>query len=134
MRIELISKADFRELNRLWKGEGLSQMDRDDFNRVLEVNSNSCLKLTDDKGKICSSVLGVFDGLRGSIYRLVVRSEYQKRKLGTKLIREVEMRLRKRGVKKILLRVETKNLGVKEFYYKSGYKDMDYAHMLYKSF
>ena len=57
-------------------------------------------------GQIIGTVMGGWDGWRGNIYRLAVLPEYRRRGIGSALVREVEDRLKSRGVKKISIMVE----------------------------
>lgn len=66
--------------------------------------------------KIVGTVMGGWDGWRGNIYRLAVIPEFRRRGTGSRLIKEVEERLKSRGVKKISIMVEKSDDLAKEFW------------------
>ena len=64
-----------------------------------------------------------YDGHRGWIYYLAVKTEYQKQGYGKKLVEEAENWLKVRNVPKVNLMIRNANKAVKEFYESIGYKD-----------
>ena len=75
------------------------------------------------KGRIVGSCMAGYDGHRGWIYYLAVKSEYQKQGIASRLVREAEHRLLKIGCPKIDLMVRKSNKDAISFYYKIGYKE-----------
>lgn len=51
--------------------------------------------------EVVGSVIGAWDGWRGSIYRLAVHPQHRRRGVGTRLVVEAERRLRERGAQRI---------------------------------
>ena len=72
-------------------------------------------------GRIVGAVLGRFDGRRGWINHLAVAQDRRSKGLGTRLVREVEDRLRARGYEKVNLHVVPENVGAVRFYEGLGY-------------
>lgn len=70
---------------------------------------------------VVGSILGMGDGWRGTLWRLAVHPQYQKRGIGTKLVKGMENRLKSLGCKRIILLVDKSNAAIK-FYQKLGYK------------
>jgi ribosomal protein S18 acetylase RimI-like enzyme len=56
-------------------------------------------------GRIIGAVIGGFDGRRGLIYHLAVASAFRGRGIGSKLMQEVESRLRAKGCLKCYFKV-----------------------------
>jgi ribosomal protein S18 acetylase RimI-like enzyme len=71
------------------------------------------------------TVLGGFDGRRGIIYHLAVRSDYQGQGVGSRLMEEVESRLRSKGCIRCYLMVTPDNLEAVRYYEKRGWQLMD---------
>ena len=56
--------------------------------------------------RIVGSVIGVFDGWRGNIYRLAVHPSYRRRGIGRALVAEAETPLAQQGARRITALVE----------------------------
>jgi ribosomal protein S18 acetylase RimI-like enzyme len=115
-----------------------------DYDAVLDLWGNSpgvhvgtsdtrealALKLTRDPdlflvaeigGRLAGAVLGGFDGRRGFVYHLAVAAGYQRRKLATALMDELERRLAAKGCPKAYLLVIPENNGALAFYQQQGW-------------
>ncbi|MEW6240667.1 MAG: GNAT family N-acetyltransferase [Chloroflexota bacterium] len=73
---------------------------------------------------IVGSVIGGFDGRRGMIYHFAVAASFRGQGIGSRLIGEVEIRLRARGCLKCYLLVERENGEAAEFYERRGWQEM----------
>ena len=67
-------------------------------------------------------IIGGFDGRRGMIYHLAVRSDFRRQGVGQALLAEVEKRLKEKGCIKCLLMIFEDNETAKKFYEESGWK------------
>lgn len=76
-------------------------------------------------GCIVGSVIGGFDGRRGFIYHLAVSAAFRAQGLGSRLMEEVEARLRAKGCLKCYLIVKPDNTEVQAYYRRRGWKQMD---------
>jgi ribosomal protein S18 acetylase RimI-like enzyme len=74
-----------------------------------------------DGGVVAGSVMAGYDGHRGWISRVAVRTSYRRRGIGQALLAEAETRLAALGCVKINLQVVATNAAVAEFYAASGY-------------
>ena len=72
-------------------------------------------------GNIIGTVMGGYDGHRGWIYSLAVDNKWVRQGIGTALMEEIEMRLRRLGCLKVNLQVMSSNAEVVRFYEKRGY-------------
>ncbi len=128
--------ADYEAVYGLWKsmekGVNVSRSDslaeiekkvaRDpDLFLVAEVDS--C---------IIGSVIGGFDGRRGLIYHLAVAASFRELGIGSRLMEEVEARLRAKGCLKCYLMVLPDNPELEDYYRRRGWGRMDTIHLFGK--
>ena len=76
---------------------------------------------------IIGSVIGGYDGRRGLIYHLAVAKEYRGRGIGSRLLDEVESKLRMKGCLKCYLMVTPDNPEAAQYYERHGWHHMDYV-------
>jgi ribosomal protein S18 acetylase RimI-like enzyme len=86
-------------------------------------NKTSTILLLEDQKQIFGTAMVGYDGHRGWIYYFAIKSEYQDKGFGKKLLVEAENWLKNIGVNKVNLMVRNANKSVIEFYQNSGYKD-----------
>lgn len=75
-------------------------------------------------GKIVGSVMGAWDGRRGWLYHVGVLPEHQRTGVATRLVREVERRMRAKGIIKVNAIIYKWNRRSLAFFRRSGY-DVD---------
>ena len=75
--------------------------------------------------KIVGAVIGGFDGRRGLIYHLAVSSEYRGHGIGTRLMNELESRLRAKGCLKCYLLATVDNEEAMQYYERRQWQHMD---------
>lgn len=80
-------------------------------------------------GAIIGSVIGGFDGRRGLIYHLAVASTFRGMGIGSRLMEEVEARLRAKGCLKCYLLVTRDNPEAEGYYQHRGWQHMDSIHL-----
>ncbi|WP_419786406.1 GNAT family acetyltransferase [Pseudodesulfovibrio sp.] len=73
------------------------------------------------EGAVAGTVMAGYDGHRGWIYTLAVRSDFRRNGIGTALLRHTENRLQKLGCDKINLQVVGGNDVALEFYEANDY-------------
>lgn len=78
-------------------------------------------------GQIVGTVIGGYDGRRGLLYHLAVHKDFRRNGLGSRLLAEVEARLRAKGCLKCYLMVTPDNPEAERFYQKRGWHFMDYV-------
>lgn len=74
-----------------------------------------------DSDQVVGSVMAGYDGHRGWLYAVAVRSQHKRTGLGTTLVRRAEDALRDLGCAKVNLQVRTANAAVVRFYERLGY-------------
>jgi len=77
-------------------------------------------------GRIVGSVLGGFDGRRGLVYHLAVDPHYRQHDIGSRLMEELENRLRAKGCLRAYLLVTKNNPQAMQFYERHGWARMEY--------
>src|ERR1051325_7344938 len=75
--------------------------------------------------KIIGSVIGGYDGRRGLIYHLAVHKSFRGQGIGSRLMNEVEARLRSKGCLKCYLLVTNDNPEAEAYYQSRGWYHMD---------
>jgi ribosomal protein S18 acetylase RimI-like enzyme len=76
-------------------------------------------------GEFIGTVIGGFDGRRGFVYHLAVSNLYRNQGIGSRLLREVEGRLRTKGCLRCFLFVTSDNVEAMRFYENHGWAPMD---------
>jgi ribosomal protein S18 acetylase RimI-like enzyme len=84
------------------------------------------------QNKIIGSVIGGYDGRRGLIYHLAVDASFRGQGIGSRLMDEVEARLRAKGCLKCYLLVTADNIEVENYYRQRGWQQMDSIHLFGK--
>lgn len=74
-----------------------------------------------DGGVVVGTAMAGYDGHRGWLYQIAVRSSHRRSGVGSALIREAEARLAALGCLKINLQVLPENAAVTRFYESLGY-------------
>ena len=127
---------DYKQVFELWqtieKGVHVGRSDTlAEIGKKLERDADLFL-VAEVAGKIIGSVIGGFDGRRGIIYHLAVASTFRGQGVGSRLMDEVESRLRTKGCLKCYLLVTVDNLEVEDYYRQHGWQQMDQVHIFGK--
>jgi ribosomal protein S18 acetylase RimI-like enzyme len=77
------------------------------------------------ESRIIGSVIGGYDGRRGLIYHLAVSESFRGQGIGSRLMDEVESRLRSKGCLKCYLLVTIDNPEAAIYYQRHGWYHMD---------
>lgn len=85
-------------------------------------------------GQIIGTVIGGYDGRRGLIYHLAVLRDLRGRGIGTRLMAEVEDRLRTKGCLKCYLIALEDNTEAMQFYERLGWREMTEDRLFGKEF
>jgi ribosomal protein S18 acetylase RimI-like enzyme len=108
----------------LWlqsRSEHATTSDRlDDVQRLLSEELGSLLVANAD-GVILGALIAAWDGWRGNMYRLAVRSEHRRRGIGLALIRAGEEHLRRQGARRITALVAYEDEVASAFWESAGY-------------
>jgi ribosomal protein S18 acetylase RimI-like enzyme len=119
---------DYDSVLDLWKsmekGIGLGRSDEFDEIRKKMARDPDLFLVAELNSQLVGSVMGGYDGRRGLIYHLAVRTGYRGLGIGTRLLDLVEERLRSKGCLKCYLLVTIDNSEAMQFY-----EQHDWQHM-----
>jgi len=120
---------DYKQVFELWqaieKGVHVGRSDTlAEIGKKLERDPDLFL-VAESAGNIIGSVIGGFDGRRGLIYHLAVAASFRGQGVGSRLMDEVESRLRAKGCLKCYLLVTVDNSEVEDYYLQRGWQQMD---------
>ncbi len=73
-------------------------------------------------GEVVGTAMAGYDGHRGWLYTIAVRPDYQRKGVGSALLKEAESRLSAMGCGKINLQIRAGNEAVAAFYRRHGYE------------
>jgi ribosomal protein S18 acetylase RimI-like enzyme len=109
----------------LWQRADAEPTHTDDVESILALLrlDHEALIVAVDQGEIVGSVIGAWDGWRGSIYRLVVDAEYRRKGLGRLLLAEAERRLHAKGARRLAAIVVQTDLRAAGFWRNSGWEE-----------
>jgi ribosomal protein S18 acetylase RimI-like enzyme len=130
---EFLFPSDYEQVYRLWrtieKGVHVGQSDRlPEIQKKLSRDPDLFL-VAESEGRVIGTVIGGFDGRRGLIYHLAVSASFRGRGIGSRLMDEVESRLRAKGCLKCYLLVAADNSEVEDYYQRRGWQHMDDIHL-----
>lgn len=109
------------ELWELARSEHANTPDRrEDIERLVE-DSPAALLIAEIEGQILGAVIAAWDGWRGNIYRLAVRTGYRRRGIGMQLTNAAEDYLRTCGVHRVTALVAYDDRMAGSFWDAAGY-------------
>ena len=76
-------------------------------------------------GELIGTVIGGFDGRRGFVYHLAVAAPFRRNGIASRLMQEVESRLRAKGCIRSYLLVRPENLDAQGYYRRTGWTVLD---------
>jgi ribosomal protein S18 acetylase RimI-like enzyme len=122
---------DFPQVENLWasmeRGVRLGRSDTPDEIQKKLTRDPDLFLVAEEDGQIIGTVIGGYDGRRGLLYHLAVAASYRGRGIGSRLMDEVESRLRAKGCLRCYLLVTTNNPEGMQYYEKHGWERMDYV-------
>jgi ribosomal protein S18 acetylase RimI-like enzyme len=115
--------ADLEAVLALWRAADAvpSPTDHPDALEQRLAHGDGLFLIADAGGRIVETLIGGWDGWRAGLYRLAVHPEWRRRGIATRLISEVEERLRRLGAQRISLRVFHESPGAVELWRSVGY-------------
>ncbi len=128
---EIHFPEDFPQVENLWasmeRGVSLGRSDTPDEIQKKLTHDPDLFLVAEENGQIIGTVIGGYDGRRGLLYHLAVAASYRGRGIGSRLMNEVESRLRAKGCLRCYLLVTTDNPEGMQYYEKHGWERMDYV-------
>ena len=125
--------TDYEQVYKLWgtieKGVHVGRSDTPgEIEKKIARDPDLFLVAEMDKN-VVGSVIGGYDGRRGLIYHLAVAASFRGQGIGSRLMDEVESRLRAKGCLKSYLLVTLDNPEVEVYYQQRGWQHMDQIHL-----
>ena len=123
MKLRLFSTRDFAAVSSLWRRSGFEVRpgdSKEELKRKLERDPDLFLVAEEDS-KIVGTVIGAWDGRRAWIYHLAVDPKFRRKKVATKMLLEVERRMKKKGVPKVNAQVYVWNAPSLSLFESLGY-------------
>jgi len=119
---------DYQAVINLWgkggSGVHISPSDSlEELQKILKKDPDLFLVAV-TRDRIIGTVLGGFDGRRGLVYHLVTHPEMRNRGVGSRLMEELEIRLRDKGCIRCYLLVTPENDYAMQFYETRGWEKM----------
>ena len=126
---EFCFPADYEPVFALWRSiERGVHTGRSDTLAEIEkklARDPDLFLIAEAEGVIIGSVIGGYDGRRGLVYHLAVASALRGMGVGSKLMEELESRLRAKGCLKCYLLVTSDNPEAEVYYQHRGWQHMD---------
>jgi ribosomal protein S18 acetylase RimI-like enzyme len=115
---------DFPQVENLWasmeKGVSLGRSDTPDEIQKKLTRDPDLFLVAEENGQIIGTIIGGYDGRRGLLYHLAVATSYRGRGIGSRLMEEIESRLRAKGCLRCYLLVTTNNPEGMQYYERHG--------------
>lgn len=122
---------DFFQVENLWtsmeKGVRLSRSDTPEEIQKKLARDPDLFLVAEEDGQIIGTVIGGYDGRRGLLYHLAVAASFRGQGTGSRLMEEIESRLRTIGCIRCYLMVTTDNPESMAYYEKHNWERMDFV-------
>ena len=122
---------DYEQVRLLWesmeKGVQVGRSDAPEEIQKKLTRDPDLFLIAEHNANILGTVIGGYDGRRGIIYHLAVTGSVRGRGIGSRLLNEVEARLRRKGCLKCYLLVTPDNEEAMRYYEAHGWHHMDYV-------
>lgn len=125
MTVRRADSGDIDALLALWAAARTEHaVTTDTPQAVARLLDRSAVFVRDGSDGLAGAVIAGWDGWRGTLYRLAVRSELRRSGLGTALVRAAEAWLIAQGASRITVLVAFEDPGARAFWASAGY-DVD---------
>ena len=126
---EFAFPADYAAAKRLWEsaGAGIRVGPSDtpaEIQKKLQRDPDLFL-VAEAGSELVGTVIGGFDGRRGTVYHLAVSPQFRRRRVASRLMAELETRLRAKGCIRAYLVVRPHNLEAMKYYQSIGWGLLD---------
>ena len=122
---------DYPQVENLWasmeRGVNLGRSDTPEEIQKKIAHGPDLFLVAEENGQIVGTVIGGFDGRRGLLYHLAVSASFRGQGIGSRLMDEIESRLREKGCIRCSLLVVTDNDEGMRYYEKRGWEHMTWV-------
>jgi ribosomal protein S18 acetylase RimI-like enzyme len=124
IRIHEFDLPDYDAVVSLWKEARLVLRPGDDLDSIRRrLQRDADLFLVAREGsEVVGCVMGGWDGRRGWIYHLAVKPSHQRQGIAKALMRELEVRLERKGAKRVNAQIYQSNTTSLRFFSACGYE------------
>lgn len=126
---------DYDAVVALWRAAGPGiQLRRSDSREEVAKKAGrdpDLFILAEEQGRLIGTVMGGFDGRRGFVYHLATHPDHRRGGVASRLMVELESRLRAKGCIKVYLLVTNANAQAQRYYLNRGWEDMTTAVRIY---
>ena len=109
------------------KGVNLGRSDSSEEIQKKLARDPDLFLVAEEDERIIGTVIGGYDGRRGLLYHLAVAASFRGRGTGSRLMNEIQSRLRAKGCIRCYLMVTTNNPEGMQYYEKHGWERMDFV-------
>ncbi len=124
-KIRQMKISDYEQVYKIWKsssGVNLGLSDTKPYIKAyLKKNKGLSYVALNEKDKIIGTVLAGLDRRRAYIYHVTVDKKYRSKGIGHELMKKCEASLKKLGLERCTIFVDTKNPRAKKFWEKEGW-------------
>ena len=124
MEIREFTMDDYDCVRQLWEVQGV-RLEPGDSEEAI-ARKRECepdlFLVAENKGVILGVIIGSCDGRMGWISRQAVHRTSRRMGIGSKLVEEVERRLKSKGVQQVALLVNRSDLEAQDFYQQRGFE------------
>lgn len=123
IRLRSFRLSDVHEVSNIWQMTASREQEKGTLQVLAEQISfdRDLVIVAEEKGLVIGAIVGTIDQQTGFFYCLAVHPEHQKKRVGTMLVRELEHRFWKKGVKRIWITVDEGTKKLLPFYQHLGY-------------
>jgi ribosomal protein S18 acetylase RimI-like enzyme len=122
---------DYPQVESLWasmdKGVRVGRSDTPEELQKKLARDPDLFLVGEEDGRIIGTVIGGYDGRRGLLYHLAVAASFRGRGIGSRLMDEIESRLRAKGCIRCYLMVLADNDEAIRYYEKHGWENMEHV-------
>jgi ribosomal protein S18 acetylase RimI-like enzyme len=126
---------DYSPVKALWssmeKGVRVERSDTPEEIQKKLARDPDLFLVAEEGGQIIGTVIGGYDGRRGLLYHLAVAASYRGRGIGSRLMDEIESRLRAKGCLRCYLMVLADNEEAMRYYENRGWETMNQHVQMY---
>ncbi|MDN4595064.1 GNAT family N-acetyltransferase [Polycladomyces subterraneus] len=125
MRLRSFQLSDAHDVSEIWKLNTSAKPEAETLQVLTQqlARDRDLVLVAEVDNRVVGAIVGVQDGTSGFFYCLAVHPSYQRRGIGRSLIRALEERLRKKGVKRLWITVDPGTEKLLPFYQHLGYSN-----------
>jgi ribosomal protein S18 acetylase RimI-like enzyme len=127
MKVRSFAIEDYEAVRRIWVASGLDIRPGDELQGVISklTRDPELFLVAEDNKKIVGTVMGAWDGRRGWIYHLGVDPSAQRRGVASRMIKELEARMKSLNIPKVNALIYPWNDASVSFFASAGYQVED---------